>query len=259
MKRFHPYCRFGAWFQNGSTCGTYFCHSHSTSQARFLGRRLLSGRAQKSKTFYSNLLIGKETIISPSTANQHDDRCHLPAHPRPKALRLKHVQEKPLLALTTAVSAHSTGLEFNPQSSNHDFPCAYLPAVLKGTPTLYHFLTSSPQHYHLCPRICLHSFHVLQAVCEDFVGITLPHAAPLYSQGLHHYAGRSRAFAGVTQSHTTPLYSRAHTSPSLRCTLRTCRLQRPRRRPGRPMVGFNHLAPPSSSTHLGYVRRPPPL
>ena len=36
------------------------------------------------------------------------------------------------------------------------------------------------------------------------------------------------------------MYSQVPTSPSLRCTLRTCRLQRPRRRPGRTMVGFNH-------------------
>ena len=105
--------------------------------------------------------------------NQHDDRCHIPSHPRSKAFRLKHVQRNPLHALAASVSAHFTGLEFNPQSRSNNFPCAYLPAVLKRHPTLYHFLTSSPQHYHLCPRLCRHSVHVMQPVCEDFVGITL--------------------------------------------------------------------------------------
>ena len=37
-------------------CSGLFCHSRSTSQARFLGRILLQGSVQKSKTSYPNLL-----------------------------------------------------------------------------------------------------------------------------------------------------------------------------------------------------------
>ena len=66
-----------------------------------------SGSAQKSKTSYSNLLIGKGTIISPSTAKPIRQQMSHTFSAKVHAFRLKHVQRSPLHALTASLK--STG------------------------------------------------------------------------------------------------------------------------------------------------------
>ena len=89
---------------------------------------------------------------------------------------------------------------------------------------------------------------------------TQPHAAPLRSKGLHHYAGRIRAFAGVTHSHTQhPCVAELtlHLHLVAHSELSGCR--DPDEGHGALWLVFNHLAPPASSTYLEYMCGPPPL
>ena len=83
-----------------------FCHSRSTSQARFLGRMLLQGVLRSLRLLTqtcSNLLIGKGTIILPSTAKPIRQRMSHTFSAKVHAFRLKHIQRSPLHALTASI------------------------------------------------------------------------------------------------------------------------------------------------------------
>ena len=89
---------------------SFFCHSRSTSQARFLGRMLLQGVLGSLRLLTqtrSNLLIGKGTIILPSTAKPTQQQMSHTFSAKVHAFRLKHVQQSPLHALTASIK--STG------------------------------------------------------------------------------------------------------------------------------------------------------